>query len=78
MGIMSKKNNKNEMLTVAQVAQMLGISYAAALRRVEALPGVLELRVPGQEQRKRMLRVPRRAVEVYIRECRKGNGESSK
>lgn len=78
MGIMSKKNNKNEMLRVAQVAQMLGISYAAALRRVEAMPGVLELRVPGQEQRKRMLRVPRRVVEVYIRECRKGNGEPSK
>jgi hypothetical protein len=78
MGVMTKKNNKTEMLTVAQVAEMLGISYAAALRRVEAMSGVLELRVPGQEQRKRMLRVPRRAVEGYIRECRKRNVEASK
>jgi hypothetical protein len=77
MGVMTKKNNNTEMLTVAQVAEMLGISYAAALRRVEAMSGVLELGVPGQEQRKRMLRVPRRAVEDYIRECRKGNGETS-
>ena len=68
---MSKKNNKNEMLTVAQVAQMLGISYAAALRRVESMPGALELGVPGKKQRKRMLRVPREAVEAYIRGCRK-------
>jgi hypothetical protein len=78
MGIMTKKNNKTEMLTVKQVAKMLEISYAAALRRVEAMPGVLELRVLGQEQRKRMLRVPRLVVEAYIRACRKGNGESSK
>lgn len=68
---MRKTSNKNEMLTVAQVAQMLGISYAAALKRVESMPGVLELRVPGKKQRKRMLRVPREVVEAYIRECRK-------
>jgi len=78
MGIMTKKNNNTEMLTVMQVAEMLGISYAAALKRVEAMSGVLELGVPGQEQRKRMLRVPRRAVEAYIRECRKGDGKASK
>ena len=72
---MSKKNNTTEMLTVRQVAEMLGISYAAALRRVEAMSGVLELGVPGQPQRKRMLRVPRRAVEDYIRECQKRNAE---
>jgi len=78
MGVMTKKNNNTEMLTVAQVAEMLGISYAAALRRVEAMSGVLELGVPGQEQRKRMLRVPRRAVEDYIWKCRRGNGETSK
>ena len=68
---MGKTNNKNEMLTVAQVAQMLGISYAAALKRVESMPGALELRVPGKKLRKRMLRVPRDVVEAYIRECRK-------
>jgi hypothetical protein len=78
MGVMTKKNNNTEMLTVMQVAEMLGISYAAALKRVEAMSGVLELGVPGQEQRKRMLRVPRRAVEAYIRECRKGDGKASK
>jgi hypothetical protein len=77
MGFMTKKNNKTEMLTVAQVAQMLGISYAAALRRVEAMPGVLELGVPGKKQRKRMLRVSRHAVEAYIRECRKVQEEVS-
>ena len=46
---MSNTNNKNEMLTVAQVAQMLGISYAAALKRVESMPGVLELKGAGEE-----------------------------
>ena len=71
MGLMSNKKNRNEMLTVAQIAQMLGISYAAALKRVESMPGVLELGVPGKKQRKRMLRVPREVVEAYIRECRK-------
>lgn len=71
MRVMASKNNKNEMLTVTQVAQMLGISYAAALKRVESMPGVLELAVPGRRQRKRMLRVPRDVVEAYIRECRK-------
>ena len=71
MGVMGNKKNKNEMMTVAQVAQMLGISYAAALRRVECMPGVLELKVPGKKQRKRMLRVPRQSVEAYLRECRK-------
>jgi hypothetical protein len=70
---MSKKKNITEMLTVAQVAEILGISYAAALRRVEAMPGVLHLRVPGHEQRKRMLRIARREVEAYIRECSKAN-----
>ena len=78
MGIMTKKNNKTEMLTVTQVAEMLEISYAAALRRVEAMSGVLELEVPGHTQRKRMLRIPRLVVEAYIRACRKGNGEPSK
>ncbi|MGA7048925.1 MAG: helix-turn-helix domain-containing protein, partial [Candidatus Sulfotelmatobacter sp.] len=70
---MSKKKNITEMLTVAQVAEMLGISYAAALRRVEAMPGVLHLRVPGHAQRKRMLRIPRREVEAYIRDCGRAN-----
>jgi Helix-turn-helix domain len=66
---MSKKKNTGEMLTVTRVAEMLGISYAAALRRVEAMPGVLHLRVPGHAQRKRMLRIPRKELEAYIREC---------
>jgi len=70
---MSKKKNITEMLTVAQVAEMLEISYAAALRRVEAMPGVLHLRVPGHAQRKRMLRIPRREVEAYIRDCGRAN-----
>jgi hypothetical protein len=70
MSNMRKKKSSGEMLTVAQVAEMLGISYAAALKRVEAMPGVLHLRVPGLTQRKRMLRVPRQDVEAYIRECR--------
>jgi hypothetical protein len=69
MKLMSKEKHIGEMLTVAQVAEMLGISYAAALRRVEAMPGVLHLRVPGHAQRKRMLRIPRNTLEAYIREC---------
>jgi predicted transcriptional regulator of viral defense system len=69
MKFMSKKKHTREMLTVAQVAEMLGISYAAALRRVEVIPGVLHLRVPGQTQHKRMLRIPRKELEAYIREC---------
>jgi hypothetical protein len=61
------------MLTVGEVAQMLGISYHAALKRVEAMPGVLELGVPGEKQHKRMLRVPRSEVEAYIRGCQRGS-----
>ena len=76
MGFMTKKKPTSEMLTVAQVAEMLGISYSAALRRVEAMPGVLELEVPGHTLRKRMLRVPRGEVEAYMREC--SNRNSSK
>jgi hypothetical protein len=68
---MTKKKSTSDMLTVTQVADMLGISYAAALKRVEAIPGTLELGIPGRKQRKRMLRVPRREIEAYIRECRK-------
>ena len=71
MGTMGKKKHSGEMMTVAKVAQMLGISYAAALRRVESMPGALELKVPGKKQRKRMLRIPRVAVEAYLAECRK-------
>ena len=66
-------NKTAQMLTVSEVAQMLGISYHAALKRVEAMPGVLELGVPGEKQRKRMLRVPRRQVEAYIRACQRGS-----
>ena len=66
-------NKRRQMLTVGEVAQMLGISYAAALRRVESMPGALELRVPGKKQRKRMLRVPREAVETYLAGCTKAN-----
>ena len=71
---MSKKKNITEMLTVAQVAEMLGISYAAALRRVGSDARCsLHLRVPGHAQRKRMLRIPRREVEAYIRDCGRAN-----
>lgn len=75
---MGEKNNKNEMLTVGQVAEMLGISYAAALKRVESMPGALELGVPGKKQRKRMLRIARKAVEAYIRECGRASKPNEK
>jgi DNA-binding Lrp family transcriptional regulator len=43
---MSKKKRNAEMLTVEQAAEMLGISHAAALERVEAMARrVRELRV---------------------------------
>jgi len=57
----------SDLLTIAQVAELLGISEDTVTRRLAKLPGVIDLGSPETPKRRyRVLRIPRSVVEKYV------------
>lgn len=58
----------SELLTISQVAELLGISEDTVTRRLAKLPGVIDLGSPETPKRRRyrVLRIPRSVVEKYV------------
>jgi len=58
----------SDLLTIAQVAEILGVSEDTVTRRLAKLPGVIDLGSPERPKRRRyrVLRIPRSVVEKYV------------